>query len=443
MERSMMLAAWVVLGSLRASAGAGEAVPLREANKPGATTRNLVALKAEGQYRPNPAPDAKGTASKPLALRVETRFDFAERVLSADADGSARRVARKVNQAASAINGEVRPSASQVRPDVSILITERREGSIAAFSPGGPLTRQELELVEAAGDPLALAALLPPNAVAVGDRWAVGAEAARSLSGYDALAANRLTATMESLDADVAKIKLSGEVRGGALGGEGTISIEGTCRFDRKVERVDRLEVRRKESRKPGPVEAGLEMTSTLTVDRRAADTPAELTESALVDVPTEAKPGMELLLLVAPDGKYRLLHDRAWHTFWDDARLTVLKRLDRGEVIAQCNISVGPDAGKGRHQDPTQFRDDIRRALGTRFGQLVANGEVEGGTEAEFRYKVDVQGSEGDVNVRWYYYLIANADGDQLLVTFTLTEAQVKQFGDQDLQLVGSLEWK
>ena len=42
-----------------------------------------------------------------------------------------------------------------------------------------------------------------------------------------------------------------------------------------------------------------------------------------------------------------------------------------------------------------------------------------------------------------WHYYLIAGPEGDQLIVTFTLSAAQQTQFADQDLKLIGSLEWK
>ena len=120
-----------------------------------------------------------------------------------------------------------------------------------------------------------------------------------------------------------------------------------------------------------------------------------------------------------------------------------VLKRLDRGELVAQCNLAVGPNAGKGRHQDLGQFRDDLRKALGDRFVRFVGEGEVDGAPAGGFRYKVTVQGRQGDAGVLWHYYLIAGPEGDQLIATFTLGLAQQAQFADQDLRLIGSLEWK
>src|SRR3954447_1024364 len=108
------LAALVVGVGVAALAGAdGPPAVLRESAKVGETTRVLVTLKAEGLYRPGPPPGAAPAATKaepvkPLALKVETRLDFVERVVEAGPDGRARRAVRRVVQAASAINGEVR-----------------------------------------------------------------------------------------------------------------------------------------------------------------------------------------------------------------------------------------------------------------------------------------------------------------------------------------------
>ena len=100
------------------------------------------------------------------------------------------------------------------------------------------------------------------------------------------------------------------------------------------------------------------------------------------------------------------------------------------------------PPPAKGRHQDPAQFRDDIRRGLKDRFVQFLGAGEVAGRPDGGFRYRVGVQGREGDLGVIWYYYLLASPSGEQLLATFTLAVDHQKTFGESDLELIGSLRW-
>jgi hypothetical protein len=409
-------------------------------------------MKAEGQYRPAPPPgtgtgkDAerdKGETPKPLALKVETRLEFFERVVKLDAEKRPVRSVRRVVQAASAVNVEARPMTATLRPDVAVLVAEARPEGVTVFSPGGPLTRQELELVQGPGDPLALASLSSDRPVALGEKWKVGEPAARGLTAYDSVSSNGLEAKLVALDDDKAVVHMKGEVKGAVLGGEGTFTLDGSLTYDRKLGRVERLTVERKEVRSPGPVEAGLDVKSTLTFTRQAANTPDELADTVLAKLPTEPEPARALLVLNSPDGKYSLLHDRDWHTFWDDNRLTVLKRLDKGNVVAQCNLATGPNAGKGRHQDTGQFRDDIRRGLGSRYGATLGAGEVDGDPAGGYRYKVEVQGRQGDLGIVWTYYLVASPAGDQLLATFTVAEADHESFGAQDLALMGSLRWK
>lgn len=434
-----------ILGIATTAFGAEAPTLLRELARPAEATRVRIALKAEGQYQPAPPPGASAKAEKPkpLSLKVETRLDFAERVVKVDEDGRASRAVRRVVQAASAINGEIRPTGAVLRPEVTLLVAEPRGKGVFVFSPGGPLTRGELELVQGPGDPLTLAALLPLKRVTKGSTWRVGDEAARALSAYDALAVNLLEATLESIDDASAKVRLSGEIRGAALGGEGSMTCKGTFTFDRKAGRVSALTLDRQEVRKPGPVEAGLDMKSTLTVTRDPVAVPDALGDKALAGVAADPDPRLELLVLIPPNGKYSVRHDRDWHTYWDDSRQTVLKRLDQGVVVAQCNLALGPNAGKGRHQDLEQFRSDLRRALGRRFSEFVGVGEVDGDPAGGFRYKVGARGREGELAVIWDYYLVASPEGDQLLATFTLTDDQAKAFGDQDLRVIGSLRWK
>jgi hypothetical protein len=441
---------------------AQEALDLREVLRAGSSTRVQIELKAQGLYRPG-LPTAGGADGaqmpKPRELNVQTRLIMHERMVPvgpgglvrASESGSARpsttgslAVVRHVVQAAAAINGEVRPTAAALRPEVALLVAQKRDRGwpVIVFSPAGPLSWSELELVQGVGDPLALADLLPEKPVAAGDRWKVREAAAKAMSGYDTITSSNLEAVLESADESKARIRLKGRVEGSAFGGPGVIGCDGFATFDREALRLEHLDLNRVETRQAGPVEAGLDMKSTLIVTRRSAEPPEALSDSALAGVPLAHSRESELLRIIAPGGRATILADRNWHIFWEDARTAILKRLDGGQVIAQFNLMAGPQAGKGRHQDPAQFRDDIRRGLKDRFVQFLGAGEIGGRPDGGFRYRVGVQGREGDLGVIWYYYLLASPSGEQLLATFTLAVDHQKTFGDGDLDLIGSLRW-
>jgi hypothetical protein len=277
--------------------------------------------------------------------------------------------------------------------------------------------------------------------VAVGDRWKVADAAARSLSDYDALAVNALEATLEAVDGEKAKVALKGEVRGAVLGGEGSIRIEGGFTFDRKRGRIDSLMIDRAEVRKPGPVEAGLDIKSTLKLTRVDAETPPELADAALAAVPLEPSPELQALRYEAPEGRFTLAHGRDWHLFTESINRVVLKQLDRGEAVAQCSLARGPRVGPGRHQDLGQFRADIRAAIGKHFVRFAEEAELPV-ADRGFGYRVVAEGKVGETPVIWIYELMASPEGEQLIATFALTESRAKAFGDSDLRIMGSFRW-
>ena len=310
-------------------------------------------------------------------------------------------------------------------------------------SPAGPLTRSELELVEGLGDPLELADFLPDQEVAKGRSWKLTTAAANALSGYDVVKSCTLEATLERVDeCEWPGFVLQGMIEGSVLGGAGTISCDGFFTFDRKSSLIDRLEVNRAEKRQAGPVEAGLDVKSTLSVIRRRVPLPPELGDAALANVSLDTSPAAS----ASPArGRRRQVHLAARPAL---AHLLGRPQADSLETDREwtgdrpVQPGKGPSAGKGRHQDLNQFRDDIRGSLKEKFVQFLGAGEVDGNPAGGFRYKVGVQGREGDLAVLWNYYLIANPEGDQLLATFTLAAQNVKDFGDQDLEMIGSLEW-
>ena len=387
---------------------------------------------------------------KPRELEVQTRLIMHERIVRAGPDGwCARRrrgaecewpeaggslkVVRHVVQAAAAINGEVRRRLLRAAGGRPAGGRERDRGwPVVVFSPSGPLSWSELELVQGVGDPLALADLLPEQPVAVGDRWKVRPSAAKVLSGYDTVTKSNLEGTLESADASKARIRLKGRVEGSAFGGSGAIGLEGFATFDREALRLEHLDLNRVETRQAGPVEAGLDMKSTLIVSARTSEPPEALSDSGLAGVSLAHSSGSELLQMTGPGGRSTMLADRDWHIFLEVARTAIMKRLDGGRVVAQCNLMAGPRAGKGRHQDPAQFREDSPR-LERSVCSVPGHGEVDGRSDGGFRYRVGVEGREGDLGVIGII-ILASPTGEQLLATFTLAADNLKSFGEGDL---------
>jgi hypothetical protein len=382
-----------------------------------------------------------------MPFEVVSRLEWLERTRVVDGSRRARRVVRRLETAEASIGGF--RSAGQklklgVRPENSLIVADRREDTVVLFSAGGPLTRPELDLLQTPGDPLLLAGLLPDGEVRPGDAWTISAQAARALSDYDTVTSCTVKATLESCDESLARVGLLGEIRGLARGAAGSIAAAGSFVFDRKQGLITRLDLERAEARAAGPAETALDAKSTLKIERVPVPVPDSLSDTNLEGLPLDSDPQRELLLLIPPGGEYTLLHDRSWHLLHDTISRVSLVRVDQGAAVARCDLATGPDAGRGRHQDLDQFRADVRKALAANYGRIVGAGEVGGALGGGYRYRLAVEGIEdesGSIPL-WYCYLVASAEGEQLFVIFRLTRTGEAAFADEDLRLIGSLEW-
>jgi hypothetical protein len=220
------------------------------------------------------------------------------------------------------------------------------------------------------------------------------------------------------------------------------MALVGVATFDREKSRLTSVEVKRKETRKPGVVEAGLEVESVLKDSRSPSDVKPGEIDQRMASRPAIAPADWERLMYKAPGEGWSIDFDRSWHVVAEDSKAVVLRKVEGGQVLAQVNFAAAPKVAAGTHQDLGRFRDDIRKAIGNRFVRFLGAGETRGAAAGGFRYKVAVLGKQGNDDLVWYYYLVASPAGDQLMATFTMRESQAKRLGDEDVRLMGSLEW-
>lgn len=429
-------------------------VALRERVDSDRVARTASALTAEGVFLLDPAADPK-QALKPeelkpesLKLQVQARLVVQDRwQLAAAADNATAGVLmsrRLVESAETVLGGQIRGSKNSLRPDRKRFLVDIHEDLVRHGSLDGTISRQELEALTMPADGITLWTLLPRQDVELGDTYKLDNLAAKSLSLYDAIAVNGLSGKISKMDDASVEIELSGEVRGAVLGAQGKMTISGRMTFNRADGFVDFLRVERDENRRPGTVEAGLEIHSKLEVRRSILnEIPATLADQDANKWPKSIDPQYLLLEWQEPTGLFSLTHERDWHVTWSDSQESVLKRVDRGgSVVAQLNLKKGTPVQAGHHQDPQQFKEDVQKGLGAQFRRFFGEGALNR-TEAEgFGYKLAVEGIIQELPVAWYYYLMASPQGDQYLGTVTtmLSETQTPQ--KAGLALFESLRW-
>lgn len=429
-------------------------IGLRERVDPNRVIRTASAMTAEGTYLLDPAADPNLTLKpeeiKPetLKIQVQTRLVVQDRWQLADkADSASAGVLlsrRMVELAETKLGGQIRASQTSLRADRRRFLVDIHEEHVRHGSLDGTISRQELEALTQPGDGITLWTLLPKTDVATGDRYKLDTLAAKSLTLFDLIAVNALEGKIEKVTDQTVEIQISGDVRGAVLGAEGKMTITGRLTFNREQGFVDFLRVERDESRRPGNVEAGLEIHSKLEVRRSVMDTiPESLSDESKRTWPGVVEPEHLRLFWSEPSGLFTLEHARDWHVTWTDTQETVMKRVDRGgAVVAQFNLKKGAVVQPGHHQDPQQFRDDVQKAMGQRFRRIFGEGILNRRESEGFGYKLAIEGVIQELPVVWYYYLMASPAGDQYLGTVTTMASELETSQKDGLALMESLRW-
>ena len=104
-------------------------------------------------------------------------------------------------------------------------------------------------------------------------------------------------------------------------------------------------------------------MTAKSVVTITPAPEESELSPEAAAAVPLEPPAALTELYFRAP-WNVEFRHDRAWHVFQQTPQIAVLRLMDQGTFVAQCNLAPVRAANAGEHVPEQQFQNDIRTSL-------------------------------------------------------------------------------
>jgi hypothetical protein len=236
-------------------------------------------------------------------------------------------------------------------------------------------------------------------------------------------------------------VDLGGTVNGAVGGVESQIQVKAKCNFDLRRNQVTWFAASLREKRAISHAEPGFEVTARIRVAASPLDESPSLADRSLADLPLEADAAANLLAFHAEQSHFSLIHDRRWRTIVDRPGLCLFRMVDRGTLIAQCNVSELPDLETGKTFTLEAFQADVQRSLGQSFGQFVEAQQMtgEGGQQI---FRLVVSGSSSEVPVQWTYYHLADNQGRRASLAFTLESKRLEQFAAADRVLVDSFQF-
>ena len=419
-------------GHRHAAAATGE-LDLSAGRRNGQVQQVTTVVEVRGKLTVNP--DGQDVRRLPMEAKAELRY--AEKFLP-PATGASVTTIRHYSQAEADIRIQETPLKQSLRPDRRLMVAKLRNVT-SLHSPSGPLTREELDLVETPGASASLDLLLPGKSVAVGGKWNLPDAAVGPLLGLEAIGQQDVIASLTKVEDGLAIIDLRGKVSG-AVGGVSTeIDLQGKANYHLQRKTISWLALQYEEKRAIGHAQPGYDATVRVRVRTEPASLPPELADAAIGGLATKADAGQSLLEFNAEKAGIEFLHDRRWQVMVDRFDTVILRLVDRGDLIAQCNITRLPPLPKGEQLSLSSFQTDVEQTLGQNRGQIVEAGQSQ--TAGGLRVlRVVVSGTASELPIQWVYYHVSSAKGQRASVVFTMEARLVERFGHIDQELIDSL---
>ena len=380
---------------------------------------------------------AKENKVDQLELEVAANLDYDERVFDVeDADEGPWHSIRHYRRADAVIrieNDQIKPT---LRLNRRLIRSEAEKSNLTMFCPNGPLSRNELDLIDVQGSSLLLDRLLTPDPVSLGDSWEHSDDLVASLLRLDATSSCDVASKLVSVEHRVALMEMAGQVSG-AIGGVSTeIQLKAKYQFDLDAKRIVWFGLLIQEKRSVGHVGPGLHVVARIQMTISQVGDSPELSEEALRGVAVTPDATLTRLSYESSGGGWQFANDRQWFITSDEADKAALRMIDRGELVAQCNVSSLPAAEAGKLTSLTEFQEDIKRGLGESFGRFV--NAAERPNEADYRVlQVTVDGEASEVPIRWIYHLVSNAQGRRVVFVFVVEGDLIERFGQADKDLM------
>jgi hypothetical protein len=390
---------------------------------------------------PEKSASAPGGGNPPLAKSLTvtgtSAIEYDERVLSLDKNGTPERTVRFYRRMDFQRKVGDRPQESTIRPAVRRLVILRRPPVEVPFSPDGPLTWGEIDLVRTDVFAPALVGLLPERPVRRGDRWKARALAVQELTDLERIDEGGLECRLEDVTTLAgrrhARVAFAGSVRGLNEDGPNRQQLDGYFYFDLEAQHLSYLYLKGihslldKDGKTAGTIEGRFVLTC-----QRPGKCP-ELSDAGLKGTSLEPTPENTRLLYDNPDLGLRFLYPRRWRVSGVRGRQVTVDEPGGNGVLITPEVHERLPTGK-------QYLAEVQDWLRKQKAQVlrvepprVLDGALAG--SETFAVEADVGGQR----VRLHYYVVRQKSGGATLAARLLPRDFAAMQADLD-SLVRSL---
>jgi hypothetical protein len=392
-------------------------------------------VEIEGELRVGEDP------TKPIRLPLEAKAKLAYflRKLSPTSDAELGRSVREYETAEASIKLRGKASESRLSEERRVVLSRTTPSSWIVTSPLGPISREEMELLQTGGNVEAIRGLLPDVKKGEKEAWNAPSEALQRLLGLEEITENTVKFHLAS-DGTKGVLTADGEgkIAANTQGVKTTFELKLKISLDAATSSMRWFTAALRETREIGNAQPGCETVTKIKTVFRPATVPPTLSDEALESLSLDNNAAEQMLKISPTRSQYSVLADSRWYMVLDRPELTVLRMVDGNLILGQCNITILPAARADKPVTADNFAAEVRRSLGQNFKEEVENDsfETSGGLNV---IKVKALGSANDLTIQWTYYHLTDAEGRRASVAFTCNSEKIVQFAEADRNLIES----
>ena len=303
------------------------------------------------------------------------------------------------------------------------------------------LDQSELELIKNPADPLTYRRLLEKSSVAEGDKWEVDKEALADFLLVDRVLFTDARLMLKTATSTKARVYLMGQVDA-TIDDVGTsMKVSAIFDIDMKRKMVTDVRLSVNENRQAGQIAPGFEGKSRIDIQLIADSSCKYLTPDALKKI-TKSRRIKQRLQWKPNEEKFALEYDPRWRMIASESEAAVLRYVDDGDLLAQCNIVQLPSRPATNPLTLDGYKKEVQKIIkGDKNAALIDAKKLTTATGLD-ALRVAFKGIEGGVPVQWIYYHVAADDGRRLTFVFTLEEEIASIFQPSDQRMVNGLSF-
>ena len=292
---------------------ADEAVTLAEKFAVGDRHRVRIRVDLSGSMT---APAAKGKVGKKLEMEGSSSLDYEEAVLAVES-GSVSKTVRSYEKMDFRRTLAGQAQELVLRPGVRRLVILRKGHTEVPFSPDGPLTWGEMDVVRTDVFIPGLGGLFPTKAVNVGDKWQATASAVQELTDLEKIDEGTLDCKLERVSnvgkRRLARVTFTGTVRGVGEDGPVRHRLQGNYHFDLDANHLTDLTLIGTTSMMGNDGKEAGTISGRFVMTRELGGTTASIGEAGLKGVKLDPDDDNTQMLYEDASLGVRFLHSRRW----------------------------------------------------------------------------------------------------------------------------------